>query len=66
MKALGIITGVLMSILGVFAFSVPVRTFLGIGWVLGILFLVHGIENVIAALGKKKRISGSVCLAHWE
>lgn len=57
MKILGIITGAIMCILGVYAFFVPVRTFLGIGWAVGFLIAVHGIEMVIMALsGKKKEI----------
>lgn len=56
MKVIGIITGILMMILGGYAMTVPFRTFLGIGWFLGILFLVNGIEMVIHALGKKKNI----------
>lgn len=57
MKIVGVITGVLTSILGVYAMCVPFRTFLGIGWLIGILLLVNGVEIVIAALaGKKKNI----------
>lgn len=56
MKAIGIITGVLMMILGGYAMAVPFRTFLGIGWFLGALFFVNGIEMIIHAFGKKKNI----------
>lgn len=56
MKVIGIITGILMMILGGYAMAVPFRTFLGIGWFLGALFLVNGIEMIVHALGKKKNI----------
>lgn len=55
MKIVGIITGVLMSILGVYAMCVPIRTFLGIGWLLGALLLVNGIEMIVLEFGKAKK-----------
>ena len=48
-KALFIITGILTIILGVYAMCVPFRTFLSLGWVLGALLLVGGIELIVAA-----------------
>lgn len=46
-----------MGIIGIYAFCVPFRTFLTIGWLVGILFLINGIEMVAMAFaGKKKDI----------
>lgn len=57
MKALGIITGVLTGLIGLYAMFVPFRTFMGIGWVLGLLLLVNGIESIVEAFkGEKKDI----------
>ena len=61
MKALGIITGVLMCILGGCAMAMPFRTFLGIGWLAGALFLVYGVQTVIEALKKEKK-DGWACV----
>jgi len=55
MKAASIITGILMVILGICAMAMPFRTFLGIGWLVGALFLIYGIETVVAALTKDKK-----------
>lgn len=55
MKALGIITGILMIILGGYAIGVPFKTFLGIGWFLGVLFLINGIQMAIYAFSQKKK-----------
>ena len=55
MKTASIITGILMIILGICAMSMPFRTFLGIGWIVGALFLIYGIETVVAALNKDKK-----------
>lgn len=61
MKVVGVIAGVLTGILGVYAMCVPFRTFLGIGWMIGILLLVNGAEMVIVALsGKKKNVAQCV------
>lgn len=57
MKVLAVVTGVLTGLIGLYAMFVPFQTFLGIGWVLGILLLVNGIETVIEAFkGEKKDI----------
>ena len=54
MKIFAIITGILTAILGCFAISLPLRVFLGIGWILGALVLVNGITGAITAFSKKK------------
>ena len=41
------ITGILTVLLGFYAVVRPMRTFLAIGWILGTLLLVNGIELVI-------------------
>ena len=56
MKTLAIITGVLTAILGVIAFTMPLRVFLSLGWILGILILINGVETVIGAFSGKKDI----------
>jgi len=55
MKAISIILGVLMSIVGICAFAMPFRTFLGIGWVVGILFMCYGIEAAVEGFKKAKK-----------
>jgi len=57
MKALAIITGILTIILGIYAMCVPFRVFLGIGWVLGALVLLGGIELAVISFSKKKNIA---------
>lgn len=54
-KVIGIVAGVLTSILGIYAMCVPMRTFLGIGWALGFLFLLNGVEMIIVAFSDKKK-----------
>ena len=56
MKTFAIITGILTAILGCFAIAMPLRTFLGIGWILGALVLVNGITGAITAFSKKKDV----------
>lgn len=56
MKVLAIITGILTIILGFLAIGMPLRVFLGMGWILGALIMVNGIELVIGAFCKKKDI----------
>lgn len=46
-KVLAVVTGVPTGLIGLYAMFAPFQTFLGIGWVLGILLLVNGIETVI-------------------
>lgn len=55
MKTVGIISGILMCILGGCAMAMPFRTFLGIGWLVGALFLVYGIQTAINAMQKEKK-----------
>lgn len=54
MNVLTIITGVLLAILGVYAACIPFRVFLGLGWLLGALFLINGIEMSAVGFAKKK------------
>ena len=56
MKTLTIITGILTAILGIMAFAMPLRVFLGMGWILGALILVNGVETIIGAFKGKKDI----------
>ncbi|MBR3952517.1 MAG: DUF308 domain-containing protein [Oscillospiraceae bacterium] len=56
MKTLAIITGILTAILGIIAFTMPLRVFLGIGWILGALILINGVETVVGAFSGKKDI----------
>jgi len=56
MKVLTIITGVLLAILGVYAACIPFRVFLGLGWLLGALFLINGIETSVTGFAKKKSV----------
>lgn len=55
MTILGIITGILICILGAYAFATPFVTFLGIGWLLGFLLMANGIESVIIGCKKEKK-----------
>lgn len=55
MTILGIITGILICILGFYALSTPFITFLGIGWLLGFLLLANGIESIILGFKKEKK-----------
>ena len=54
LKYLTLITGVLTLLLGVYTLVRPMRTFLAIGWILGILLFVNGIELVILSLCKER------------
>ena len=55
MKALTIILGVLMSILGICAMAMPFRVFLGIGWLVGALFVIYGVQMAVGSLKKEKK-----------
>lgn len=55
MTVLGIITGVLICILGFYALATPFITFLGIGWLLGFLLLANGIEAIILGFRQEKK-----------
>lgn len=65
MKVLGIITGIIMIILGVVAFFIPVQTFLGIGWVVGALMAIHGIELAIVGFSREKKIPEKAFWVSW-
>lgn len=56
MKIFAIITGILTAILGFAAFGMPLRVFLGLGWLLGALILINGVEVIIGAFSGKKDI----------
>ena len=56
MKIIAIITGILTAILGCCAIGMPLRTFLGIGWILGALVFVNGITGAVTAFAKKKDV----------
>lgn len=66
-KIITMITGILTVLLGFYAVVRPMRTFLAIGWILGMLLFVNGIELVILSLSKKRRkISEDVFLESWK
>lgn len=60
------ITGILTILLGFYAVARPMLTFLSIGWILGILFLVNGIELAILSLSKEKKEIGACILGVIE
>lgn len=66
MKTVAMITGILTVILGIYTLVRPLRTFLSIGWILGILLFVNGIELVIVSLSKKKKEIGACILGVLE
>ena len=66
LKYLTLITGVLTLLLGVYTLVRPMRTFLAIGWILGILLFVNGIELVILSLSKEKKEIGECILGVLE
>ena len=66
LKYLTLITGVLTLLLGVYTLVRPMRTFLAIGWILGILLFVNGIELVILSLSKEKKEIGGCILGVLE
>ena len=53
-------------LLGVYTLVRPMRTFLAIGWILGILLFVNGIELVILSLSKEKKEIGACILGVLE
>lgn len=61
-----IITGILTVLLGIYAVVRPFRTFLSIGWLLGALLLINGIELVILSLSKEKKDMGGCILGILE
>ena len=66
LKYLTLITGVLTLLLEVYTLVRPMRTFLAIGWILGILLFVNGIELVILSLSKEKKEIGACILGVLE
>ena len=66
LKYLTLITGVLTLLLGVYTLVRPMRTFLAIGWILGILLFVNGIELVVLSLSKEKKEIGACILGVLE
>ena len=65
-KIITMITGILTVLLGFYAVVRPMRTFLAIGWILGMLLLVNGIELVILSLSKEKKDIGACILGVLE
>ena len=55
LKIIILITGILTVLLGIYTLVRPMRTFLSIGWILGILLFVNGIELVALSLSKERR-----------
>ena len=66
LKYITLITGVLTLLLGIYTLVRPMRTFLTIGWILGILLFVNGIELVILSLSKEKKEIGACILGVLE
>jgi len=62
-KIITMITGILTVLLGFYA---AMRTFLAIGWILGMLLFVNGIELVILSLSKEKKDIGGCILGVLE
>ena len=55
LKIIILITGILTVLLGIYTLVRPMRTFLSIGWILGILLFVNGIELVALSLSKETK-----------
>ena len=53
MKAMSIILGIAMCVLGACAATMPFRIFLGFGWLVGALFLVNGVTMAINGFKKE-------------
>ena len=62
MQILAIITGILTAILGIYGLAVPFRVFLGMGWLVGVLFMVNGIESFIGGLSNKVKKDVWLCI----
>ena len=65
-KIITLITGILTVLLGFYAVVRPMRTFLAIGWILGMLLFENGIELVILSLSKEKKDIGGCILGVLE
>lgn len=62
MRILAIITGVLTVILGIYGLAVPFRVFLGLGWLVGVLFLINGIESIFGGFTNKPKKDVWLCI----
>ena len=56
MKAVTIVTGILTAILGFAAMFMPVRMFLALGWLIGIVLMINGVEISVNGFSGKKNI----------
>lgn len=65
-KIVAMITGVLTVLLGIYTIVRPLRTFLSVGWILGVLLLVNGIELVVISMSKEKKKIGAIVLGVLE
>lgn len=65
-KTVILITGILTILLGIYTLVRPMRTFLSIGWILGILLFVNGIELIVLSLSKEKKEIGACILGVLE
>ena len=62
MKIITIIMGIFLTIGGFFVFRTPVQTFFSIGWIIGILLLISGINIIMDHfILKKGNVKG-----HWD
>lgn len=55
MRGFGIIAGILLSILGGYAFFMEIEMFVRLGWLLGVVFIMNGLVLVIPAIREKKK-----------
>ncbi len=53
MRGLGIIAGILLSILGGYAFFMEIDMFVRLGWLLGIVFMINGAVLIVPAIQEK-------------
>lgn len=62
MKILGIVTGILLTLSGIFCFVHPVLTFANLSWVIGVIVLASGIGSAAAWWNARKTGTSS----GWE
>ena len=62
MKILGIVTGILLTLSGIFCFVHPVLTFANLSWVIGVIVLASGISSAAAWWNARKSGTSS----GWE
>ncbi len=60
MRILTLILGVLTIIGGTYSFLSPAATFLGLGWLVGFISVVNGINNIIYYFISRKEDSASI------